>query len=214
MKKALKSIAALAASVMALSSAAGITASASQYGSFTYSKGLDGKIQIENCTTTNKAVYVPYKIEGKQISRIKKGAFVRCSLLRYVILNGSSPVIEVGTTHQGTCYFCNSGANYTYYVDNTPVYCYNFGDYNEDGTVDLLDAQAILRHYTTYTVAGKKYASELEYARYLAVADVDRNGEIGIEDVQLVLQYYTEVIAGMPAFPLMEYVYSMNNGPI
>lgn len=214
MKKALKSIAALAASVMALSAAAGITASASQYGPFTYSKGLDGKIQLENCTTTNKAVYVPYKIEGKQISRIKTGTFTGCSLLRYVILNGSDPVFEVNTTHQGTCYFCNNGTNSTYQVGYTTVYGYNFGDYNKDGTVDLKDAQAILKHYTTYTLAGKHYASELEYAKYLAVADIDRNGEIGVEDAQLVLRYYTEVLAGTPAFPLMEYVYSMNNGPI
>lgn len=217
MKKILKKLAALTAAVTVLSSAAAfssITASASQYGQFYYQKNYKGEIEIHRCSTNDKLVYIPYKIEGKKISRIKKDTFTGCVRLRYAVMNGSGAVIEVGSVHPGTCYFCNTGNSQAWYDGETYFYGYNFGDYNADGVVDIVDAQLILKHYTTYTLAGKKNTSEFEYVRYLAIADIDRNGMIGIEDAQLVLEYYTESISGRPIGSLMDYMYNKGHGTI
>ena len=214
MKKLMKPVAVLAAAVTALSAAAGIPALASQYGPFYYTKDLQGKIVLEGCQSANRCVYVPYKIEGKTVSRIKTNTFQNCQNLRWVILDSVPEAVELDSVPKTVNYFFNDGQRGDYYVAGTMVHSYNFGDYNDDGTVDLLDAQGILQFYTEYTLAGKQMKNEQLYVRKLAIADINRNGVVDLTDAQTVLRYYTEVVSGMPAFPFAEYVYSLNNGPI
>lgn len=62
-----------------------------------------------------------------------------------------------------------------------------FGDFDNNGTVDLSDALNVLQCYSAKLTSGEFSAN----ARQLAVCDTDSNGELGLPDALTVLQYYS-----------------------
>lgn len=64
-----------------------------------------------------------------------------------------------------------------------------YGDVNEDGSIDAVDATLVLQKYAGIEVTGT----------YNAVnADVDGSGEVDSTDATLILQYYAEIITVFP----------------
>lgn len=81
---------------------------------------------------------------------------------------------------------------------------YTRGDVNGNGEIGVDDAQVTLNYYVTTVVAGNKLTDE-QIAEMLGTssiqaaklaADASLNNEIGADDAQLILRYYTESITG------------------
>lgn len=70
--------------------------------------------------------------------------------------------------------------------DDTPLPAYTLGDYNDDGIIDVTDAQTVLQVYADQLGTGTLDITEEQFM----AADVDKDGEITVMDSQLILLYY------------------------
>ncbi len=105
-------------------------------------------------------------------------------------------LIDVTTPVDGAAYAIAKGGEYsTEKSESSVIGIYDYriqdstGDYDQNGEVDVSDAQNTLVEYTA-SVAKKPYAfNPLTYAH----CDVNGDGELDAADAQLILQFYTSL---------------------
>ncbi len=270
MKKHLKTIAALTASLTVLSTAAA-------FGGITASAATTGDVTLGNVTYTVYSAYAVVKscnknavnetiretVSGKPVIRIQPSAFKDCSKLKKVKLPASLKTIYNNAFKNCTKlteivipYQVSSVSNYAFSgctnlrwvtVDNPDMhlnsaafpntcfifwnayglgeaelcelsisagshslYVYSFGDTNNDGENDVVDAQDIL-HYYVESLSGNVNETEFESRYMKAAADLNRDGSVGPEDSQTALAYYSEVMCGNDVGTPMEFAHNFNS---
>lgn len=201
MKKILKTVAALAATVTMLTATAAfssITASAYSYNGLTYT--ISGNtVTITKCDNSRSIVTIPYKINGRKVTKIAKNAFKGCSNVDCIIIDNKNTVVDANAMPNYNGYiFWNRRTSLSSDGSAIPnsilgnVWVFGLGDTDWNGEVSLEDAMNILRYYTTVIVAHQDPGTDWEYFQALAICDVNRDGEISIDDAQNTLRYYTE----------------------
>lgn len=62
------------------------------------------------------------------------------------------------------------------------------GDVNEDGVLDLQDATTILRHYSYFSVGNKEYMNSQECMFVKNIGDINHDGSVNPVDATIILQ--------------------------
>ena len=83
----------------------------------------------------------------------------------------------------------------------------NYGDVNNSGKTDGVDASAILAEYAELSAEGKGTMTEEQSI----IADVDFNGAVDGRDASIVLGYYA-YLSSEGDLPLLEYLKELNGG--
>ncbi len=140
-----------------------------------------------------KSVYLP-----DSIKKIYTLDFTLCPKLETLFLNP-------GTTDINPSAFIKSAENFTIYgYKGTRAESYaaenahNFhamGDLNSDGSLDLSDAENILRTYAHYASGCDAVADDESTAP--DDADVNQDGTVDIADAALTVKYYAQTAAGL-----------------
>ncbi len=165
---------------------------------------------FRNCTGLTEIV-IPY-----QVSWVAGYTFAGCTNLKWITVD--NPYMQMSN---------NAAPNYAFIfwnwrslddyerrdksdipdqIGNCPVHVFGFGDMNFDGETDMADAQGI-QNYAVAELVQNNHESEFARHYSKAMADLNRDGSVCVDDAQLELNYSVEAMCGNVDVPLVTYMY-------